>query len=178
MDSDEFRTERGYSLARRERDNLTASMEDYLEMMYRLSEGEEKVKATELAQALDVNPSSVTDMIRRLSRKEMVDYRPYRGISLTDEGKSVGASLLARHRMFERFMKHLGLREAILENVERLEHNLTSEAVQLFGLLVEFIEREPGWWEEFVRFRAGKRQLEKQPDVVKEKSDDDRDKGG
>jgi DtxR family Mn-dependent transcriptional regulator len=140
---EQFHTFRGYTLAQFERDDLSASMEDYLEMIYRLSRGAGHTRVNDLAQALNVQPPSVTKMIQRLDAKGLLRYEKYGVIMLTESGQEMGHYLLERHNMLEEFLRIIGVRQRLLENVERIEHNLTPEATQCLFNLVELLRQYP-----------------------------------
>jgi Mn-dependent DtxR family transcriptional regulator len=148
-----FRTFRGYALAR-PADSLTASMEDYLEMICRLCEENGFTRVNDLARVLNVKPSSVTSMLHRLLERELIVYEKYGVIVLTPRGKRIGRRLLQRHDMLEKFFSAIGVRERLLENVECIEHNLTPEAIRRLSLLVEYIEAHPDWFSHFQNFAA------------------------
>lgn len=154
---EEFHTFRGYTLAQFERDDLSASMEDYLEMIYRLSRTDGFTRVNDLAQALNVQPPSVTRMIRRLHGRGLLQYERYGVVLLTERGQKVGSYLLERHEMLEEFLRIIGVRHRLLENVERIEHNLTPEATECLFLLVDFLRENPAVREQFDRYR-GERQ--------------------
>lgn len=151
---EEFYTFRGYTLAQFERDDLSPSMEDYLEMIYRLSQGDGFTRVNDLAQSLNVQPPSVTKMSQRLSMKGLIQYERYGVIVLTRLGRQVGEYLFERHAMLEEFFRIIGVRQRLLENVERIEHNLTPEATQCLFQLVGFLQENPGIREQFARYRG------------------------
>ena len=152
IDPKEFRTFRGYALARGE-ESLTPSMEDYLEAICRLSNRDGYTRTSDLARFLNVKPSSVTSMIQRLYERGLLHYERYGVIVLTALGRKAGSFLLKRHLMLEKFLSYIGVPDNLLENVERIEHNLTSEATRCLSLLVEFMEDNPAWMERFAEYR-------------------------
>ena len=84
---------------------LTASMEDYLEMIYRLSMKYGFTRINELSDALNVHPPSATRMVQRLGKLNLLKYEKYGVIILYDEGKSLGELLLKRHKIIETFWR-------------------------------------------------------------------------
>src|SRR5690625_3026901 len=78
---------------------LTSAGEDYLKALHEL--GGERVKNQELADALDVNPASVTGMLRKLSSLGLVMHEPYAGATLTEAGTKVALEVLRHHRLIE-----------------------------------------------------------------------------
>ncbi len=139
----EFYTFRGYTLQSAERpDSLTASMEDYLEMIWRLSQEDHYTRVLELAAALHVQPPSASRMLRRLADEGLVKFERYGIITLTGQGRTIGQFLLQRHNLLERFLGFLGL-EDVLEDAERIEHNISNQAVSGIAVLLEFFAADP-----------------------------------
>ena len=100
---EEFYTLKGYKIKNEE--ILSSSMEDYIEMICRLSEKSDEVRVSELSSALNVQPPSTTKMIRRLAKENYVTYERYGFIKLTEKGKEVGSKLMERHRIIFEFLK-------------------------------------------------------------------------
>lgn len=151
---EEFHTFRGYTRAQSERDRLSASMEDYLEMIFRLAREEGFTRVNDVAGALNVQPPSVTRMIQRLAARDLLEYERYGVIVLTGRGRNAGCRLLQRHNMLEELFTRLGLQSRLLENVERIEHNLTPEAVDCLFALVDFLRRNPKIQESLSRHQS------------------------
>ncbi|MEM5769540.1 MAG: metal-dependent transcriptional regulator, partial [Bacillota bacterium] len=93
--ADEFYTLKGY--ARIADGELTSAMEDYLEMIARLTRQSEQVRVNDLSKMLHVKASSVTKMIQQLGQAGFVQYKKYGDIDLTDKGREIGEYLLYRH---------------------------------------------------------------------------------
>ncbi len=148
-DDGEFRTFRGYTLADEEQ-NLTPSMEDYLEMIFRLTSEKQYLRLTDLAGALNVQPPSATRMVQRLSESGYVVYEKYGILQLTESGRETGAHLMARHKLLETFMRYFGVRENILKDTERIEHIISHEFVGRIARFVEFAKNNPTWIARFL----------------------------
>lgn len=105
------------------------SMEEYLEAIYKLSIEETPVRMSRLAKHLGVAPSSVTEMMRKLSKLGYVIYSPYRGVVLTESGRRIGERIIRRHRLFELFLsKILGINRSLAHKEAcKVEHNLSDE---------------------------------------------------
>ncbi len=116
----EFRTLNGYREAQGTR--ITPSMEDYLEMIARMSETGEPVRVSALARSLHVTPSSATKMIAHLSESGCVYAERYGYITLTEYGRSVGAFLMHRHEIIHRFFCLLNGTQQELSQTEKVEH--------------------------------------------------------
>ena len=122
-----FYTLAGYS--RLEKKKLTASMEDYLEMILRLVEKEQPVRIHQLAEALHVKASSASKMVSNLKELGLVDFEKYGSVSPTQEGNEAGAFLLFRHQTLQEFFCWLNQSEDELEQVEKVEHFITPQTL-------------------------------------------------
>jgi len=119
----------------------TPSMEDYLEVIYRLSEEKGYVRVADIAERLSVLPSSATKMIQKLSKDKYVIYEKYRGFSLTSAGKTLGKSLLERHKLLEEFLFLIGSKaENIYREVEGIEHHLSWHTIMQIQNLVNYLK--------------------------------------
>ncbi len=84
---------------------LSFAEENYLKTIYHLSTTDkEDVSTNAIAETLHTKPASVTDMIRKLSNKGMINYRKYHGVSISDEGKKVALTVVRKHRLWEVFL--------------------------------------------------------------------------
>lgn len=84
---------------------LSSSEEEYLEAIYTKQEGSARVATTgDLAACLGVRDASVTEMLKKLSEKGLVDYTPYRGATLTEAGCKIATKVKRKHRLLERFL--------------------------------------------------------------------------
>ncbi len=83
---------------------LTESIEEYTEGIYRLQEELEAVSSGDVAKYMGVSPASATTMLKRLAELDLVTHTPYQGVRLTDRGVSISIALLRRHRLVERLL--------------------------------------------------------------------------
>lgn len=88
----------------REKHELTESIEEYTEGIYRLQEEMEVVSTGDIAKYMCVSPASVTTMLKRLSEINLVEHTPYQGVRLTTKGENLSISLLRKHRLLERML--------------------------------------------------------------------------
>ena len=104
---------------------LSFTEENYLKAIYRLSEGGQKAGSTnEIAESMSTKAASVTDMIKKLSNKNVVSYEKYYGARITKQGKSQALSVIRKHRLWETFLVeklHFSWDE-VHEVAEQLEH--------------------------------------------------------
>lgn len=142
--NNEFFTARGYEQKSYDEKLLTASMEDYLEMIYRCTiSGEEYVRLNKLADLLNVRDSSASKMMQKLGTLGLVNYEKYGLITLTKLGSEIGEALLKRHTTIENFLKLLTSDEDVLVETELIEHIISNNTVENLNLLVKFIESNP-----------------------------------
>lgn len=139
---------------RKENPALTASMEDYLEMIFRLTVSNGFTRIHELSQALNVQPSSATKMVQRLAHMGYVKYEKYGFLMLEEKGKKSGEQLLNRHLLIEKFLRIIGVdTSAVLEETEKIEHMLNSETTDCIHRFVVFMLGNPDITERYASFR-------------------------
>jgi DtxR family Mn-dependent transcriptional regulator len=153
-DNQEYHTVRGYEILGKQQEVLSPSMEDYLEMIYRNSKEEGYVRINSLAEALNVQAPSVTKMVQKLGKSGLLHYERYGIVRLTPEGERIGAFLLKRHEIIERFLKIVGVKEKLLVNVELIEHNVTDGALEKIEVLNNFFDENPDVLKEFERYKV------------------------
>lgn len=84
---------------------MTAAEEDYISAIYHLAlEGNTTVNTNAIAARMDTKPSSVTDMIKKLSDKDLITYKKYKGVSLTESGTLLALSVIRRQGLWEVFL--------------------------------------------------------------------------
>lgn len=151
----EFRTFRGYSLTDEEQ-SLTPSMEDYVEMLFRMTGDKQFVRLGDLAAALNVQPPSATRMAQRLAGNGYVRYERYGVLELTALGRKTGNQLLERHNLLESFLRLFGVSENALKDTERIEHIISDETVSRIESFMGYAKSRPSWLAEFLsRFPPG-----------------------
>src|SRR5262245_61816960 len=79
--------------------SLSQSVEDYLKVIYHLSDQGGFASTSDIAGMLDVAPPSVSGMIKRLSETGLIEYVPYRGVQLTAIGRRAALRMIRRHRI-------------------------------------------------------------------------------
>ncbi|GAA0135694.1 transcriptional regulator MntR [Paenibacillus sp. YSY-4.3] len=121
----------------------TPSMEDYLERIYKLIDEKGYARVSDIAEGLEVHPSSVTKMIQKLDKDEYVIYEKYRGLVLTSKGKKIGKRLVDRHHLLEEFLELIGVdEENIYKDVEGIEHHLSWDSITRIAALVDYFKRD------------------------------------
>jgi len=111
---------------------LSRSVEDYLKAIYALSKSGEVASTSAIADALEVQPASVTGMVKRLAESGFLQHAPYRGVQLTPSGAREALRILRRHRVLETYLtERLGYSwEDVHEEAERLEHAASEDLVE------------------------------------------------
>lgn len=121
----------------------TVSMEDYIEQIYILIEEKGYARVSDIAEALNVHPSSVTKMVQKLDKDEYLVYEKYRGLVLTPKGNKIGKRLVYRHELLEQFLRIIGVEEEkIYHDVEGIEHHLSWNSIDRIGDLVQYFEED------------------------------------
>jgi Mn-dependent DtxR family transcriptional regulator len=151
---------------------LTASMEDYLEMIYRLSMNTGFTRIHELSDALNVQPPSSTRMVQRLAKLKLLKYEKYGVILLEENGRRMGESLLKRHNTMEALLKILGVSEkVILVETEKVEHTISNETIECFEEFINFIKDNSDVITRFNDYRSIKDKNNKDSQVMKNTSE-------
>jgi DtxR family transcriptional regulator, Mn-dependent transcriptional regulator len=104
---------------------LSYAEENYLKAILKLSGSPDGTVSTNaIAAQLDTSAASVTDMLKKLSDKELITYQRYKGASLTDDGQRIATTLVRKHRLWEVFLvQSLGMTwDEVHEIAEELEH--------------------------------------------------------
>jgi len=110
--------------------SLSTNVEMYLETIYALTEEGGSAKTTEIASSWDVSPASATEMVQKLDEMGLVDYKPYHGARLSDDGLDRARSIIRKHRLLERFLSEVvGIedRERVHDVACEMEHALAEE---------------------------------------------------
>lgn len=109
--------------------NLTQAMQDYLKTIYLLTADHTRVPTTRIAQALDVQPASVTSMMKKLADLDLIEHQSYYGVALTLSGRTIALEMIRHHRLIETYLATaLGYDWAdVHDEAERLEHYISEE---------------------------------------------------
>ena len=125
---------------------MTTSEENYLKVIYHLSNLTPKgVNTNAIAAMLDTKASSVTDMLKKLSEKEWVNYQKYQGVSLTEKGKLNAKIIVRKHRLWEVFLvEKLGFAwDEVHEVAEELEHIQSEKLINQLDQFLNFPSFDP-----------------------------------
>ena len=141
---------------------VSASLEDYLEAIYHTVEAKGAARAKDIVLRMGVHNSSVTQALRSLSEKKLVNYAPYDVITLTDTGERIALDVVKRHTTMSKFLNSvLGLDpETADEGACRMEHAISGEILDRMVKFVEYFETCPMndvMWDDEAGFFCGKK---------------------
>jgi len=112
--------------------NFTTSEENYIKCIYHLQQETGTVNTNSLAAEMQTRPASVTDMVKKLKAKKMLQYEPYKGFKLSEAGKKAALDVVRKHRLWEFFLveKLKFDWDKVHPIAEELEHISSNELVQ------------------------------------------------
>lgn len=121
---------------------LSASLEDYIEAIYNIIIEKQVARGKDIANMLDVTGASVTEALRSLSQKGLVNYAPYEAITLTEIGRQVAKGVVHRHNALKQFfIKILDIPEEVAElGACKIEHAAPQPIIERMINFIEFIE--------------------------------------
>lgn len=133
----EFYTLKKYRL--NESDQITESMEDYIEMIYRISRDTGYTRVNDISKKINVSPSSTSKMMSKLKEAGIVTFPKYGIIKLTQEGLELGSYLMWRHNTIESFLCLLNGSDNEIKQAEQIEHYLNKTTVYNLEKLTHFM---------------------------------------
>ena len=112
--------------------NLSISEENYIKSIYHLQQVTGRVNTNSLAAEMRTRPASVTDMLKKLKAKKLLQYERYKGFKLTETGKKVALGVVRKHRLWEYFLvDKLGFEwDKVHPIAEELEHVSGDELIK------------------------------------------------
>ena len=125
---------------------VTFSEENYLKAIFHLSKyGNVSVSTNALAEKMQTKASSVTDMVKKLSDKNLVHYKKYQGVSLTESGRFTAAMVIRKHRLWEVFLvdKLNFSWDEVHEVAEQLEHIKSEKLMNQLDAFLDFPTEDP-----------------------------------
>ncbi|MBL8163098.1 MAG: metal-dependent transcriptional regulator [Anaerolineae bacterium] len=108
------------------------SVQDFLKAVYGLQQVHERVSTNALAEGLEVQAPSITDMAQRLVAAGLVDYERYKGVRLTASGEALALKIIRRHRLIELYLvEELGYAlQDVHDEAEHLEHAVSDRFIE------------------------------------------------
>lgn len=111
---------------------LTLAEENYLKAIFHLEREElDEVTTKAIAEKMNTQPSSVTDMVQKMAEKKLLNYKRYKGVNLTEKGRKLAANVIRKHRLWEVFLvDKLNFQwDEVHEIAEQLEHIQSDELI-------------------------------------------------
>ena len=111
---------------------VSQTEENYLKSIFKIAEKEGNAATTNsIAASLNTSAASVSDMLKRLSEKELINYKKYKGVTLTAEGNKIATNLIRKHRLWEVFLvnKLKFSWDQVHDIAEHLEHIHSDELI-------------------------------------------------
>ncbi len=105
----------------------TKNQEDYLETIFHLESEGKTATTQEIARHLKISAASVSENLKKLAKDNLAKYSPYKGVTLTAQGKNIAIDIVRRHRLSELFLvDKLGLKwEKVHEEAHKIEHGIS-----------------------------------------------------
>lgn len=112
--------------------NFSVSEENYIKGIYHLQQQSGLVNTNSLAAEMQTRPASVTDMLKKLKHKKLLQYERYKGFRLNESGKKIAIGVVRKHRLWEFFLSNkLGFEwDKVHAIAEELEHVSSDELVE------------------------------------------------
>lgn len=109
----------------------TFTEENYLKAIYHLSLQSGSASTNQIATSLNTKAASVTDMLKKLAEKELINYTKYQGVTLTEPGEKIAINIIRKHRLWEYFLvEKLNFKwDEVHDVAEELEHIASKELI-------------------------------------------------
>ena len=120
--------------------------ENYLKTIFKLLEkGVSEVSTNAIAERVNTKASSVTDMLKKLSDKKLINYQKYQGVSLTRQGKKIALNIIRKHRLWEVLLvEKLNFKwDEVHDIAEQLEHVNSEELVSRLDKFLNYPRFDP-----------------------------------
>lgn len=111
--------------------SLTASLEDYLEIIFNYTNLNKNIRAVDISKELGISRASVAEALKKLTEKGFVNYSRHDSLSLTERGFLAAKNIASKHQILQKFFENLGLdKEEASLNACKIEHVITENAFQ------------------------------------------------
>ena len=125
--------------------SLSQSVEDYLKVIYQLETEGLGATTNNIAEMMEVSSASVTNMLKRLARLNLIEHTSYKGAKLTEAGCKIALEILRHHRLLELYLKEImgyGWDE-VHEEAEKLEHHISEQFEDKIAELLNYPTHDP-----------------------------------
>lgn len=120
--------------------------ENYIKAIYKLIESEgDTVSTNAIAEKMDTKAASVTDMLKKLFTKKLINYKKYQGVTLTPKGEKVALNIIRKHRLWEMFLvEKLNFRwDEVHDVAEQLEHINSDKLIEQIDKFLNYPKVDP-----------------------------------
>jgi DtxR family Mn-dependent transcriptional regulator len=126
-------------------DDHSRAVQDYLKAIRQLQQESRSVSTSALAQLLDRSPASVTNMVKNLAERGLVQHEPYHGVRLSEAGEREALRIIRRHRVIEAYLiEQLGYSwDKVHAEADRLEHAASDELVERMAAVLGHPKMDP-----------------------------------
>jgi len=123
----------------------TLAEENYLKCIYHLALNSENVSTNQISASINTRAASVTDMLKKLADKELINYTRYQGVSLTPTGEKIAVQIIRKHRLWEYFLvEKLDFKwDEVHEMAEEMEHISSMELVDRLDKFMGYPKYDP-----------------------------------
>ncbi len=124
---------------------LSASLEDYIEAIYHIITKKQVARSKDIATRLGVSRASVTEALRTLAKKGLINYAPYEPITLTESGKTTAEDVIFRHETLKRFFVEVLAIDSKTaeEGACKVEHAAPPEVISRMISFIDFLQACP-----------------------------------
>jgi iron dependent repressor len=125
---------------------MTLSEENYLKTIFHLyDQHQQEVSTNAIAEVMNTKASSVTDMLKKLADKQLINYRKYQGVTLSEEGRCQAIAIIRKHRLWEVFLveKLQFSWDEVHEIAEELEHIQSDKLIERLDAFLGYPKKDP-----------------------------------
>lgn len=139
---------------------LTASTEAYIRAIYFIVKKKKAARVKDIVLYLDLKPSSVSEALKSLTEKGLVDYEKYGIITFTEQGEKIAENIIKRNKIINNFFENvLSVDPEIAErDASKIEHGMSDEVLDKFVMFLEFMQtcscKEPKWMKSFKQYSS------------------------
>jgi DtxR family Mn-dependent transcriptional regulator len=124
---------------------LSASLEDYIEAIYHIISEKQVARGKDITSRLGVSGASVTEALRSLSKKGLINYAPYEVITMTESGRAIAEDVIQRHNALKKFfVEVLALDDKTAERGAcKIEHTAPKKIINRMITFIKFLDECP-----------------------------------
>ena len=133
---------------------ITSTMEDYLEAIFKLDREKGAIRVKNIAKKLGVKMPTVTNMLKTLSDRGFIDYEKHEYLELTEEGLKVGREIERRHNAIKSLLTDILKLDPVIADEEacKMEHGMSSETLVRLTKFIEFVQSCPRTGESWLNY--------------------------